>query len=274
MTNIRLLMVTASIISLIGSVGFANAETQNTVEVTSFPFGVYVLEGGSITFNNQGDSPMNFVSYGWFDGTVAIGDSLTIDLPITNCGNTCYFADVYYIRDLSSGEYSTLTIVKPTPPPQPVVETVEEPIIQEIVEETTQEDGIYNVLLTDGEYDVISLQEDLIRLTTELNSSFEIIGQKNNEISVLNSQITLLTNEIETNDLALLSANSTIISLEQQLLNQTSVDYSEYENQITSLEQNIVDLTDDRDKWKTLAHSWYSVALEQLRVMTQVLGIS
>ena len=82
------------------TMSFANAETTNNVVVTGFPFEVSVLEGGSITFTNDGTTKWNFVSYGWFEGSVDPGNSVTIDLPITDCGTTCFFADDYYIRDL------------------------------------------------------------------------------------------------------------------------------------------------------------------------------
>ena len=95
------------------TMSFANAETTNNVVVTGFPFEVSVLEGGSITFTNDGTTKWNFVSYGWFEGSVDPGNSVTIDLPITDCGTTCFFADDYYIRDLSTGDYSILHIVKP-----------------------------------------------------------------------------------------------------------------------------------------------------------------
>jgi hypothetical protein len=89
------------------------------------PFDVTVLEGGSITFTNQGTSTWNFISYGWFEVTVEPASSVTIDLPIENCATTCFFADPYYVKDLATGTYNTIHIVKPI-----VVEPVITPVVE------------------------------------------------------------------------------------------------------------------------------------------------
>lgn len=121
---IRTTITTTVAMALLLTVSFAYAETPSSVEVTSMPFDVAVLEGGSITFNNQGTSTWNFVSYGWFEHTVEPASSLTIDLPIISCGTTCFVADDYFIKDLATGEYSVLHIVEPV-----VIEPVYTPTI-------------------------------------------------------------------------------------------------------------------------------------------------
>ena len=132
---IRTTITTTVAMALLLTVSFAYAETPSSVEVTSMPFDVAVLEGGSITFNNQGTSTWNFVSYGWFEHTVEPASSLTIDLPIISCGTTCFVADDYFIKDLATGEYSVLHIVEPV-----VVEPVYTPTITygATVDTTTQ----------------------------------------------------------------------------------------------------------------------------------------
>jgi hypothetical protein len=35
----------------------------------------------------------------------------------------------------------------------------------------------------------------------------------------------------------------------------------------------VVSLTSERDQWKQLANNWYAVAMEQLKVMVNFLGI-
>jgi len=242
-------------LALLTTMSFANAETPETVTVTGFPFEVSVLEGGSITFTNNNDTVMDFVSYGWFEGSVQPNESLTIDLPITDCGNVCFFAEDYYIRDLSTGDYSILHIIaKPI-----VVEAIAEPVVQTValeeslqVEETvvTEDEGIYNVTLVSEEPDVITLQLQLAETTSSLNSALEQIGVKNAEISLLNEEINNLNSQ-------LVIANSTVVD----------ITYTE------QLESQIVSLTAEKDKWKQLANSWYTVAMEQLRVMVQVLGL-
>jgi len=116
--------MTAMLVLGVSTTAFVNAQEMSTsVEVTSFPFNEYVMENGKITFNNtNGTSTMNFVAYGWFDGTVRIGESLTIELPTKDCGTTCFVEGVYYIRDLNlPNQYSELHIVAaPEPEPKPV----------------------------------------------------------------------------------------------------------------------------------------------------------
>ena len=123
MTRQILFLMTAMLVLGVSTTAFVNAqEVPTSVEVTGFPFNVSVMEDGKITFNNtNGTSTMNFVAYGWFDGTVRIGESLTIELPTKDCGTTCFVEGVYYIRDLNQGNYSELQIVAaPEPEPKPV----------------------------------------------------------------------------------------------------------------------------------------------------------
>ena len=42
---------------------------------------------------------------------------------------------------------------------------------------------------------------------------------------------------------------------------------------IAELESQVVALTNERDQWKQLANNWYAVAMEQLNVMVNFLGI-
>ena len=115
--------MTAMLVLGVSTTAFVNAQEMPTsVEVTSFPFNESVMEDGKITFNNtNGTSTMNFVAYGWFDGTVRIGESLTIELPTKDCGTTCFIEGIYYIKDLNQGDYSELQIVAaPEPEPEPV----------------------------------------------------------------------------------------------------------------------------------------------------------
>jgi len=115
--------MTAMLVLGVSTTAFVNAqEIPTSVEVTSFPFNESIMENGKITFNNtNGTSTMNFVAYGWFDGTVRIGESLTIELPTKDCGTTCYAEGIYYIKDLNQGDYSELQIVAaPEPEPEPV----------------------------------------------------------------------------------------------------------------------------------------------------------
>jgi len=110
--------MTAMLVLGVTTTSVANAEdVPNSVEVTSFPFELSVMENGQIIFNNMnGTSTMRAVAYGWFEVAVPPEDLWIIELPIENCGTTCYKADDYFIRDLSTGEYSILHIVAPHVP--------------------------------------------------------------------------------------------------------------------------------------------------------------
>ena len=115
--------MTAMLVLGITTTSVANAEdVPNSVEVTSFPFELSVMENGQITFNNMnGTSTMRAVAYGWFEVAVPPEDLWNIDLPAENCGDRCYTAGDYYFKDLSTGEYSTLHIIAPAvSEPKPV----------------------------------------------------------------------------------------------------------------------------------------------------------
>ena len=88
-----------------------------------------------------------------------------------------------------------------------------------------------------GDTDVLALQADLAEVTLDLTNALETI-------SILQAQVT---------------------DLQSQLANAV-VDVSPYTNQIDLL-------VEERDQWKQLAENWYAVALEQVRVMVEVLGL-
>ena len=95
-----------------------------------------------------------------------------------------------------------------------------------------------------GDTSVITLQADLAEITLDLTNALSTIG-------ILQS--------------SLATANNQIADLQTQLVNSV-VDVSPYTDQIDLL-------VDERDQWKQLAENWYAVALEQVRVMVEVLGL-
>ena len=88
-----------------------------------------------------------------------------------------------------------------------------------------------------GDTDVIALQADLAEVTLDLTNALSTVG-------ILQAQVT---------------------DLQSQLANAV-VDVSPYTDQIDLL-------VEERDQWKQLAENWYAVALEQVRVMVEVLGL-
>jgi len=105
-----------------------------------------------------------------------------------------------------------------------------------------------------GDYNLVSLQEELLNITAEYTAAIETIA-------LLQGEVYSLTQQVST--------------LEAQEFDTTS-----YDNEISSLESQVSTLTvekavveTDRDLWKTLSDNWYAVAMEQLRIMVDVLGL-
>ncbi len=157
------------------------------------------------------------------------------------------------------------------PPPEPVFvpepivvqpeiiePVIEEPVIEEPVQQPT---GIQNVAIYEGEVDLITMQTKLAEVTLKFNESIQKIADQKQQLEAINTNMTSLQNDRE-------SLSSQVISLQA---NTTAIDMKD--NQINILEANIVSLTSDRDQWKTLANNWYGVAMAQLEVMVNILGI-
>ena len=96
-------------------------------------------------------------------------------------------------------------------------------------------------------YDLVDIQTELMDITAEYTVALETIALLQNEVSSLTQQVTIL---------------------EAQEFDTTS-----YDSQISSLESQVSTLEADRDSWKALSDNWYAVAMEQLRVMVDVLGL-
>ena len=127
-----------------------------------------------------------------------------------------------------------------------------------------------------GEYTLLSLQQELAELSADLNVAIEEAGILQNTIAELNSSITNLQNQVSEKD-------STISNLEEQISTPEISDNNEITNlqivvsELESSNENLVDqnaeLVIERDGWKQLSDNWYAIALEQVRVMVEVLGL-
>ena len=348
-----------TVLTLIATVGINNAyaiegDGTSHVEVDEYPFNITILEGGSMTLHNNGESTINFVSHGWFEGSVPPNDAIALEFPIVNCGTTCFGEGTYYVNDLNGGEFSTITIEKPyvAPPvyvepvyvaPVYVAPVVVEPTPEVIVEEqvdfsagSSETSGIYNVATYDGEVDLITMQTQLAEVTAQFNESITKlaeqkiaienhsttvqslntqIGSLNStsvEVSTLEQMVSSLQLEKDTLNAQIVSLGNTtatqlatitslqgdttldvqISELESQIVTLTNAnvtatatitqlnanvvsasDTTVLDGKITNLEAQVVTLTNDRDQWKQLANNWYAVAMEQLKVMINVLGL-
>jgi hypothetical protein len=121
-TNTALMVLTLIATISIGNAYAIEGDGTSHVEVDEYPFDITVEEGGSITIHNNGENTINFVSHGWFEGTVPVNDAIALEFPVVNCGTACFTEGMYYISDLNGGQQSTIEIVKPyvAPPPVPI----------------------------------------------------------------------------------------------------------------------------------------------------------
>ena len=188
---------------------------------------------------------------------------------------------------------------------QGIVEQVgiQESIVVVLTPEPTPElivnEGIYNVVNYDGDVDLITMQTQLAEVTAQFNESItKLADQKlaiesyNNEVQSLTTQIGTLNGtatEVSTLEQTVLSLQLEKDTLNAQILTlgnttaiqQTTIeqlnaqvnDTSILDSKITNLEAKVVSLTSERDQWKQLANNWYAVAMEQLSVMINVLGL-
>ena len=109
-----------------------------------------------------------------------------------------------------------------------------------------------------GDTGVATLQADLAEVTLDLTNALETIGVLQADLATANNLVADLQDET----VLLIQSNT---DLQSQLTNAV-VDVSPYTDQIDLL-------VEERDQWKQLAENWYAVALEQVRVMVEVLGL-
>ena len=120
-----------------------------------------------------------------------------------------------------------------------------------------------------GEYTLLSLQEELAEITADLNLAIEEAGTLQNSMTNLNGIIANLEYDVSERD-------TTIADLEAQLTQVETTGSSEIADlqvTISTLETEKTDLIIERDGWKQLSDNWYAIALEQVRVMVEVLGL-
>ena len=116
----------------------------------------------------------------------------------------------------------------------------------------------------------------MAEITADLNLAIEEAGTLQNSMTNLNGIISDLEYDVSERD-------TTIVNLEAQLTQVETTGSSEIaglQNTISTLEtanDNLetekADLIIERDGWKQLSDNWYAVALEQVRVMVEVLGL-
>ena len=143
--------------------------------------------------------------------------------------------------------------------------------------------------------DLVTLQTQLATVTAHFNDSITKLADQKSAIENHDSQVQSLTTQIESLNSTATSVSAleqTVLSLQSEkdelnaqivsLGNQTAIQLATIESlqsdttldvKIAELESQIVTLTNERDQWKHLANNWYAVAMEQLNVMVNFLGI-
>ena len=182
--------------------------------------------------------------------------------------------DGWYLQDTITGEWSVILVKEPyvAPPPVVYVEPTPEPTVifsASSSETSSQWSGISNVDAYTGDVDLLTIQGKLSEVTSKFNESVVKISDQNKEIQSLNNQVQSLTvNMTQLKSQPLVTFDTTELDNKVSLLEANNTKLS-LDN--TKLSQDITDLSDDRDKWKALAESWYGVAMEQLKVMVNIL---
>ena len=122
-------------------------------------------------------------------------------------------------------------------------------------------------------------ERDAIRTEIhDLEDSNEYLKSSQTEIAEQKNEIMI---DYEQAQKELQVANDEVETLKEAL--QTKVDRTEIavlndqvstlKNNVDLLEQQKAEITIERDNWKQLADNWYAIALEQVRVMVEVLGL-
>jgi chromosome segregation ATPase len=146
---------------------------------------------------------------------------------------------------------------------------------------------------------MVTLQSQLAEVTAQFNDSITkladqkaILESYDNEVQSLTTQIGTLNgtaSKVSTLEQTVLSLQIEKDTLNAQILtlgNTTAIQQttitqlnaqvnntSILDGKITNLESQIASLTSERDQWRQLANNWYGVAMEQLSVMINVLGL-
>ena len=246
-------------------IGFAYAETPDSVTVDSFPFEITMIEGGELTVINNDSISHTLEISGGFSHTVEAGETFVMTLP----DYMTPIPDGWHLLDRATGGYNIIYTEAPYVAPPVYVEPTPEPVVAKPLEEVnfsatssetvgTFETGINNVATYDGDVDAKALQIALADVTANFNKSVEKIAEQKTEIELLNANVTLL-------------------QVQQQVV---AVDTTELDSKVLALQANNTSLaneiniiTNDRDEWKALAENWYGVAMAQLKVMVNILGL-
>ena len=277
-----------------------------SVQVFTIPFDVTITENGSVTVHNY-DNVNHYVSHTGTTGTDKGGtfykiiptmSERTIEFPIT--GDSIYPIGVYSFEDTVTGKKGTITIEKWGGSDEAIQDTTITGVTQGIVEEVGVQENVVvvvnhgdntkTVVTTDtpvvintpvetptnpvvvneaDTYTITSLHNELIYANNELTKALESVGLLQNELKNSIGTITVQQQKI----VSLETTVQETSSLSKEQVSNLKAENLVLEKQVVTLEADKVTLTKERDEWKTLSDNWYAVAMEQVRVMVNVLGL-
>ena len=252
------------------------------VHVYEIPFDVTILEGGKVVYHNLDPVTYHNLEHTGTTGTEkggtfsmwagSNGGTATANFPVENC-SSCYPAGVYSWMDSVSGVTGTITIL---PNPNTVNEQVgiqenvvvvlnkPEPTIQTNSTVTTEQQDILDKTKSYKTQIEEKINAKIKPLETEIIDLKNQLIQSKNDVSILESKEQRLINDIN-----VLKTNATIS--ETKYLEESKIN-KELREKISTLESQVVDTT-ELEKYKKEASNWKAVALEQLRVMAEILGL-
>ena len=275
-----------------------------------FPFDITVVEGGSVVVFNESQRVIDIQhtgtvgsdKSGTFSSLISTnGGVAEFNFPVENC-SSCYFAGTYYFKDSVSGETGSITIVHPEGWNAVQEEVgISETVVVVLGNNSTnttpapiepEPTGKYNVATWTGTYDMVSLQEQLAEVSAKFNQAVDNLGHEKNKVRTMEKELGEMNNIVDqylelkersiileadyqneknlTEELQLKLQNTPDNT--QQIANMTS-SINTLENEVIKLELEKAEITIEKEKWKTLSDNWYAVALEQLRVMVNILGL-
>ena len=243
------------------------------VHVYEIPFDVTILEGGKVVYHNLDPVTYHNLEHIGTTGTEkggtfsmwagSNGGTATANFPIEDC-SSCYPAGVYSWQDSVSGVTGTITIIANQ-------NTVNEKIgIQEdVVVVLKKPESIIQSNSTETADSVLDKTKNF-KAQIEAKINAKIVPLRT-EIESLKNEAFLLEQQKEklTHQNNITRQNATIS--ETKYLEESKIN-KDLREKLSTLESQAVD-TIELEKYRNDAANWKAVALEQLRVMAEILGL-
>ena len=248
--------------------------------VYGIPFDVKIMEGGKVVYHNN--DPM-FHHDLQHTGTVGTekggtfsmwagsnGGTATANFPVENCSR-CYPAGVYSWKDSVSGITGTITILAGENTVNEQVGIQEDIVVvlkksESIIQSNSTEtaDSVLDKARNFKTQIEAKINAKIEPLKIEIVNLKEELANNENDRLILDEQKEKLTKQI-----SILRQNATIS--ETKYLEESKIN-KDLRGKISTLESQAVD-TIELEKYRKDAANWKGVALEQLRVMGEILGL-